>query len=82
MSPCVSVWGCLLCVSFCLQEGSYDVLVATDVAGRGIDVEGVTLVINFDMPKEIEQYLHRIGRCSKNKERHKRRHNKLTSNVE
>lgn len=43
------------------QEGSYDVLVATDVAGRGIDVEGVTLVINFDMPKEIEQYLHRIG---------------------
>ncbi|KAL8271235.1 hypothetical protein Esti_004896 [Eimeria stiedai] len=42
------------------KEGSYDVLVATDVAGRGIDVEGVTLVINFDMPKEIEQYLHRI----------------------
>lgn len=36
-------------------------LVATDVAGRGIDVEGVTLVVNFDMPKEIEQYMHRIG---------------------
>lgn len=47
------------------KEGSYDVLVATDVAGRGIDVEGVTLVINFDMPKEIEQYLHRIGRTGR-----------------
>ncbi|CDJ62369.1 DEAD-box family helicase, related [Eimeria necatrix] len=48
-----------------LQEGSYDVLVATDVAGRGIDVQGVTLVVNFDMPKEIEQYLHRIGRTGR-----------------
>ncbi|XP_026192501.1 DEAD-box ATP-dependent RNA helicase 21 [Cyclospora cayetanensis] len=47
------------------KEGSYDVLVATDVAGRGIDVEGVRLVVNFDMPKEIEQYLHRIGRTGR-----------------
>ncbi|OXB68660.1 UNVERIFIED_CONTAM: hypothetical protein H355_013783, partial [Colinus virginianus] len=43
-----------------LQEGSHDVLVATDVAGRGIDVEGVQLVVNFDMPKDIEAYTHRI----------------------
>ena len=50
-----------------IQEGSFDVLVATDVAGRGIDIDGVTLVVNFDMPKEIEQYLHRIGETNTNK---------------
>jgi len=43
------------------KDGTYDVLVATDVAGRGIDVEGVQHVINFDMPKNIEDYTHRIG---------------------
>lgn len=44
------------------KQGSIDILVATDVAGRGIDVEGVQLVINFDMPKEIANYTHRIGK--------------------
>ena len=39
-----------------------DILVATDVAGRGIDVKGVTHVINYDMAKNIEDYTHRIGR--------------------
>ena len=36
------------------KEGRYDILVATDVAGRGLDIEGVQRVINFDMPKTIE----------------------------
>eukprot|EP00918_Siedleckia_nematoides_P074271 GHVU01162292.1.p1 GENE.GHVU01162292.1~~GHVU01162292.1.p1 ORF type:complete len:263 (+),score=39.92 GHVU01162292.1:58-789(+) len=47
------------------KEGTTDVLVATDVAARGIDVEGVQLVINFDMPKDIETYTHRIGRTGR-----------------
>merc|ERR1719223_2512424 len=47
------------------KEGRFDVLVATDVAGRGIDVEGVQQVINFDMPKTIEDYTHRIGRTGR-----------------
>lgn len=47
------------------REGRYDVLIATDVAGRGIDVTGVTHVINFDAPKSIEDYTHRIGRTGR-----------------
>lgn len=46
------------------KQGSVDILVATDVAGRGIDVEGVQLVVNFDMPKEIANYTHRIGQLT------------------
>lgn len=42
-----------------------DILVATDVAGRGIDVKGVTLVINYDLPTKIEDYTHRIGRTGR-----------------
>lgn len=38
-------------------------LVATDLAGRGIDVQDVSLVINFQMASTIEAYVHRIGRC-------------------
>jgi ATP-dependent RNA helicase DDX23/PRP28 len=45
-----------------LKNGTRDVLVATDVAGRGIDVKDVSLVINYDMAKSIEDYTHRIGR--------------------
>eukprot|EP00932_Pfiesteria_piscicida_P020861 SRR837773.7660.p1 GENE.SRR837773.7660~~SRR837773.7660.p1 ORF type:complete len:676 (-),score=320.66 SRR837773.7660:267-2090(-) len=47
------------------KEGRYDILVATDVAGRGLDIEGVMQVINFDMPKTIEDYKHRIGRTGR-----------------
>lgn len=47
------------------KNGDFDILVATDVAGRGIDVQGVKLVINFDMPKDIESYTHRIGRTGR-----------------
>lgn len=40
-------------------------LVATDVAGRGIDVPNVALVVNYDMPNNIEAYTHRIGRTGR-----------------
>ena len=43
----------------------YEILIATDVAGRGIDVKRVTHVINFDMPKSVEDYTHRIGRTGR-----------------
>ena len=47
------------------RAGRYDVLVATNVAGRGIDIPGVTLVINYDAPASIEDYTHRIGRTGR-----------------
>jgi ATP-dependent RNA helicase DDX23/PRP28 len=48
-----------------LRAGSADVLVATDLAGRGIDVQDVSLVINFQMAGTIEAYVHRIGRTGR-----------------
>jgi len=47
------------------RDGSIDVLVATDVAARGLDVTGVTHVINFDLPQDPESYVHRIGRTGR-----------------
>lgn len=47
------------------SDGRARVLVATDVASRGIDIEGVTHVINFEMPDEPENYVHRIGRTAR-----------------
>jgi len=47
------------------KSGRTQVLVATDVAARGIDVDGVTHVINYDMPLETENYVHRIGRTGR-----------------
>lgn len=47
------------------REGSLDVLVATDVAARGIDIPGVRHVYNFDMPNVPENYVHRIGRTAR-----------------
>ncbi len=47
------------------RDGQVRVLVATDIAARGIDVEGVTHVINFDLPNESESYVHRIGRTAR-----------------
>jgi ATP-dependent RNA helicase RhlE len=41
------------------------VLVATDIAARGIDVKGIALVVNFDLPEEPESYVHRIGRTAR-----------------
>lgn len=48
-----------------LKGGTKDILVATDVAGRGIDIKDVSLVINYDMAKNIEDYTHRIGRTGR-----------------
>ncbi|KAJ3215786.1 DEAD (Asp-Glu-Ala-Asp) box polypeptide 23, partial [Clydaea vesicula] len=48
-----------------LKDGTKDVLVATDVASRGIDVKKVSVVINYDMAKDIESYTHRIGRTAR-----------------
>ncbi|KAG0259231.1 mRNA splicing protein prp28 [Actinomortierella ambigua] len=48
-----------------LRNGRMDVLVATEVAGRGIDIPNVSLVVNFDMAKNIEEYTHRIGRTGR-----------------
>jgi ATP-dependent RNA helicase RhlE len=47
------------------KRGTTRVLVATDVAARGIDVEGVSLVVNYDMPNVAESYVHRIGRTGR-----------------
>ena len=48
-----------------LRDGRLDVLVATDVAARGLDVDRVDLVVNFDAPGEPESYVHRIGRTGR-----------------
>ena len=48
-----------------LRSGQVRVLVATDVAARGLDVERVGLVVNFDLPREAEAYVHRIGRTGR-----------------
>ncbi len=47
------------------REGRHRVLVATDIAARGIDVEGVSHVVNFDIPHEPEAYIHRVGRTAR-----------------
>lgn len=47
------------------KKGNFKILVATDVAARGIDVEGITHVINYDLPVEKEAYVHRIGRTGR-----------------
>jgi len=47
------------------RTGFYKILVATDIAARGIDVKGIELVINFDLPDDAENYVHRIGRTGR-----------------
>ena len=47
------------------REGSLNILVATDVAARGLDVERISHVINYDIPTDIESYVHRIGRTGR-----------------
>ena len=47
------------------KKGSYQILVATDVAARGIHVEDLSLVINYDVPLELDSYIHRIGRTGR-----------------
>ncbi len=47
------------------RDGKFDVLIASDVAARGLDVKDVDLVINFDMAQSLEDYIHRIGRTGR-----------------
>jgi len=47
------------------KSGRYRILVATDIAARGIDVTGIELVINYDLPEDAENYVHRIGRTAR-----------------
>jgi ATP-dependent RNA helicase DeaD len=48
-----------------LKEGKTKIVVATDVAARGIDVDGITYVVNYDLPDDTESYVHRIGRTGR-----------------
>jgi ATP-dependent RNA helicase RhlE len=47
------------------KTGKYRVLIATDIAARGIDVKGIELVVNYDLPSQPEDYVHRIGRTGR-----------------
>ncbi|MDI6606646.1 MAG: DEAD/DEAH box helicase [Candidatus Omnitrophota bacterium] len=47
------------------KSGKYKVLIATDIASRGIDVTGIELVVNYDLPEDAENYVHRIGRTAR-----------------
>ncbi|MBV7435109.1 DEAD/DEAH box helicase [Cardiobacteriaceae bacterium TAE3-ERU3] len=48
-----------------LRDGKCDILVATDVAARGIDIPAISHVINYDLPRQVEDYVHRIGRSGR-----------------
>jgi ATP-dependent RNA helicase DeaD len=47
------------------RKGQVDILIATDVAARGLDVSGITHVINYDIPQDPDSYIHRIGRTGR-----------------
>lgn len=52
-------------VMFKFKSGQFDVLVATDVISRGIDIDDIAMVINYDVPHDAEDYVHRIGRTAR-----------------
>ncbi len=52
-------------IMFKFKSGQIDVLVATDIVARGIDIDDITLVVNFDVPHDTEDYVHRIGRTAR-----------------
>lgn len=52
-------------VMFKFKSGQYDVLVATDIVARGIDIDDIEMVINYDAPHDTEDYVHRIGRTAR-----------------
>jgi superfamily II DNA/RNA helicase len=68
--PCAKIHGGMeqghrLSVMDDFKQGYFRYLIATDVAARGIDIEDISLVINFDLPQEKESYVHRIGRTGR-----------------
>lgn len=52
-------------VMFKFKSGQFDVLVATDIVARGIDIDDIAMVINYDVPHDAEDYVHRIGRTAR-----------------
>lgn len=48
-----------------MRDNKVSVLIATDVASRGIDIHDITVVINYDFPTNIEEYVHRVGRTGR-----------------
>lgn len=48
-----------------IKANKYQILVATDVAARGIDISAISHVVNYDLPRQVEDYVHRIGRCGR-----------------
>ena len=49
------------------RSGRYSVLVATDLAARGLDIDGITYVVNFEVPDTPESYVHRVGRTGRDR---------------
>jgi ATP-dependent RNA helicase DDX27 len=47
------------------RDGQVNYLMATDLASRGLDIKGIETVINYDMPAQLAQYLHRVGRTAR-----------------
>ena len=52
-------------VMYLFRSGKIDILVATDIVARGIDIDDIAIVINFDVPHDEEDYVHRIGRTAR-----------------
>jgi superfamily II DNA/RNA helicase len=52
-------------VMYRFKAGQVDVLVATDIVARGIDIDDILMVINYDVPRDVEDYVHRIGRTAR-----------------
>ena len=52
-------------VMYLFKSGQIDVLVATDIVARGIDIDDISMVINYDVPHDSEDYVHRIGRTAR-----------------
>jgi ATP-dependent RNA helicase DeaD len=53
-------------VTSAFRKGKFNFLVATDVAARGLDIQGITHIVNYDVPIEAQVYFHRIGRTARN----------------
>ena len=51
------------------KNGNIETLIATDVAARGIDIKDIDVVFNYDLPDDMEYYVHRIGRTGRSKQR-------------
>lgn len=52
-------------VMYKFKSGQTDILVATDIVARGIDIDDISMVINFDVPRDVEDYVHRVGRTAR-----------------